>query len=291
MVEPRSNSLPDNYNFPANNLDLNGIRMHYIDEGSGHPVLMLHGNPTWSYYYRNLVHYLEKNHRCIALDHIGCGLSDKPQDYPYTLKTHIDNCEALVDSLELKSFDLVVHDWGGAIGMGLAVRNPERIRRIVIMNSAAFRSKRIPLRIAVCRIPILGKFMVRRLNLFLLASRYMATSSFPGLNGKTWEGYLYPYDTYENRIAIHNFVMDIPLDPRDQSYSVLEENEEKLSSLSDKKTLFLWGMKDFCFTPVFLEKWKKIFPHAASIEFPAASHFILEDEPRKTSKAISDFLE
>ena len=133
--------IKDLYPFESNFLELeDGLKMHYIDEGEGEVLLMLHGNPTWSFYYRNLIQSFQKKYRCIAPDHIGCGLSDKPQDYNYTLSTHIDNLEQLVNSLGLKDITLVMHDWGGSIGMGLAVRQPKLIKRLIIFNTAAFLS-------------------------------------------------------------------------------------------------------------------------------------------------------
>ena len=133
--------LSETYPFAQNSHDLPGsIRMNYVDHGEGESVLLLHGNPSWSFLYRDLVQQLSANQfRCIAPDHIGCGLSDKPQAYSYTLRKHIDNIESLAERLKLDSFHLVVHDWGGAIGCGLAVRNPERVRSLSILNTAAFR--------------------------------------------------------------------------------------------------------------------------------------------------------
>src|SRR5512137_1165151 len=120
------------YPFAGHYLDLDGLRLHYLDEGSGEPVVMLHGNPTWSFYYRNLVLALRDKYRCIVPDHIGCGMSDKPGDdrYDYTLQSRVDDLEALLDSLGVTNgITLVVHDWGGMIGMAYATRHPERIKR------------------------------------------------------------------------------------------------------------------------------------------------------------------
>ena len=121
----------DLYPFESRFIELGPHRMHYLDEGQGETLLMLHGNPTWSFYYRNLVKGLRSQYRCVVPDHIGCGLSDKPQEYNYTLSQHIDNLAALVDHLNLDHLTLVMHDWGGSIGMGLAVRAPEKIKRLI----------------------------------------------------------------------------------------------------------------------------------------------------------------
>ncbi|MBT3889925.1 MAG: alpha/beta fold hydrolase, partial [Planctomycetaceae bacterium] len=122
------------YPFQSNFMELDdGNRLHYVDEGSGPPVLMVHGNPTWSFYYRHLVQSLQDRYRAIAVDHVGCGLSSKPQRYPYTLTQHIQNLTLLMEHLELDGVHLVVHDWGGPIGLGMAGKFPEKIRSLTIL--------------------------------------------------------------------------------------------------------------------------------------------------------------
>ncbi len=143
------------YPFRSNFLDLDGLKYHYLDEGTGANLLMLHGNPTWSFYYRNLILGLKDEYRILAPDHIGCGLSDKPQQYNYTLARHIANLEILIDKLKLKDITLVLHDWGGAIGMGFAVKHPELVKRFVIFNTAAFLMPEIHFLLKICRMPLL----------------------------------------------------------------------------------------------------------------------------------------
>src|SRR5829696_4990519 len=129
------------YPFEGHFLPRPAGRLHYLDEGTGDPVVMLHGNPTWSFYYRDLVLALRDKYRCVVPDHIGCGLSDKPpaEKYDYSLRSRIDDLEALLDHLDLReNLTLVLHDWGGMIGMGYAARHPERVKRIVAMNTGAF---------------------------------------------------------------------------------------------------------------------------------------------------------
>ena len=281
--------ISDEYPFRSNYFELDGHKMHYLDEGQGHPVLMLHGNPTWSFYYRNLVKKLSADYRCIVPDHIGCGFSDKPQDYDYTVSTHINNVAKLVSKLNIEKMNLVVHDWGGAIGMGLAVRRPDLINKIVIMNTAAFTDTFIPLRIAVCRIPYVGEFAVRRLNLFVQAARFMATSKILGLSGQVLEGFLFPYRSFRDRVAIYRFVKDIPMKPEHISYPVIKEIEDKLQSLKDKKIVIIWGCRDFCFTTHFLDRWKNIFPEAETFLFENAGHYVLEDEKEEAIIRISEF--
>jgi len=276
-------------NAEDNYLSVEGGRMHFLDEGSGEPVVMLHGNPTWSFYYRNLVLGLREHFRCIVPDHIGCGLSDKPQQYPYTLEQHIENIFSLVEHLKLGKFHLVVHDWGGAIGMGLAVKKCiTRVKSLVVLNSAAFLSDQIPTRIAVCRTPVVGDILLRGLNVFVRGLLSMGTTR--GLSLETKEGYLFPYGNWHDRVAISRFVKDIPLSTDHPSYQTLLEIEEGLQHLQLKPMMIGWGMQDFCFTSHFLEKWIESFPKAKVQKFPTAGHLVLEDAREELIPSIRNFL-
>jgi pimeloyl-ACP methyl ester carboxylesterase len=264
------------------------IKYNYIDEGHGNPVIMVHGNPTWSFYYRKLVEKLKDQHRCIVPDHIGCGLSDKPQDYSYRLENHINNLDTLVKNLELKSFDLIVHDWGGAIGFGLATRYPEKINKIVILNTAAFTSKNIPFRINLCRIPWFGEKFIRAFNGFAWPATFMAVTK--KMDPKVKKGYLHPYNNYNNRLATARFVQDIPLNKSHPSYKTLKEIEDRLHLLKGKK-LIVWGKKDFCFNDSFLKKWQEIYPDAQKIILKDAGHYVIEDCHEETLSSIKGFLQ
>ncbi len=173
------------YPFTSHNLDLDGLAYHYLDEGSGDPVVMVHGNPSWSFYYRNLVLALRDRYRCIVPDHMGCGYSDKPSDdrYDYTLSRRIDDLERLLEQLGINdNITLVVHDWGGMIGMGYAVRHPQSIKRIVILNTAAFHlptEKPFPLALKICRDTLLGTLLVRGFNAFSLAASLWVANVTP----------------------------------------------------------------------------------------------------------------
>jgi len=286
MVRP--DWLNQLYPFKSNFLKLsNTLSMHYLDEGSSEPILMLHGNPTWSFYYRNLVSEFSKTNRVVVPDHIGCGLSDKPQDYEYTLQNHIDNLEKLVEHLNLKNFVLMVHDWGGPIGFGLIRRHPEWIKKIIILNTAAYTSEFIALRINMCRIPVLGEQVIRRLNGFALVATYMAVAK--KMSPEIRKGYLYPYDNYRNRIATAKFVADIPMNPRHRSFQTLKDIELSLSRHTCPK-LILWGEKDFCFNDYFLNRWKNIYPDADVKTFKNAGHYVLEDAGDEIITALKNFL-
>ena len=276
---------PKSFRTPA------GARMSYLDEGprGDEAVLFLHGNPTWSFYYRDLVRELSPKIRCIAPDHVGMGLSDKPAGHDYRLAARIADIEALVESLGLRRIHLVVHDWGGAIGFGLAVRNPGRVGKIAIMNTAAFHLDRIPRRIALCRTPLLGEFIVRGLNGFAEPATWMAMAR-RRLSWDERRGYLHPYGSWADRIGVHRFVRDIPMEPDHPSRSTLEEIERGLPGLSGHQKLIVWGGKDFCFDDAFLSRWRGIYPEAQVERIEGAGHYVLEDAGAEARGMISSFL-
>ena len=266
-----------------------GHTMSYLDEGCGPVVVMVHGNPSWSYLYRNVVSGLQSGYRCIVPDHLGCGFSDKPQQYPYHLENHIANLEALLDHLQIKQCVLVVHDWGGAIGMGWAGRHPEQVAGLVVLNTAAFRSSRIPLRIAVCRWPLLGRLLVRGCNGFAWPATFMAVSK--KMKPEVAKGFLSPYDSWKNRVAVHRFVQDIPLHPTHHSWQTLRKVEKSLKGLTDKPMLICWGGQDFCFNYSFYTEWQERFPKAITNYYPHAGHYVLEDAFTAVMGELTSFLE
>lgn len=268
-----------------------GAEMAYVDEGpqADEAVLLLHGNPTWSFFYRDLIRQLSPQVRCIAPDHIGMGLSEKPADYVYTLESRIRDIVALVEKLGLERIQLVVHDWGGAIGFGLATRYPDLIGRIVILNTAAFVSARIPLRIALCRAPAIGEWLVRKLNGFAWPATRMAMHN-RALSPDEKRGYLFPYDSWENRVAVHRFVTDIPLEKNHVSRVTLAEIESKLGLLAECPKLILWGGRDFCFNDHFLNTWQRVYPRAAVHRFTNAGHYVLDDSGSEARERAAQFL-
>ncbi|GAC1448129.1 MAG: alpha/beta fold hydrolase [Isosphaeraceae bacterium] len=281
---------------PGRDLDLGqGLNYHYLDEGKGEPVVMVHGNPTWSYYYRNLVEALRDDYRVIVPDHIGCGRSDKPGDdrYEYTLENRIHDLETLIDHLGLGGdLTLVVHDWGGAIGLGFATRHPERVARLVILNTAAFHlpgTKRFPWALRVCRDTPLGAFAVRGLNAFCRGTAAIGCKHHP-MPRSVREAYLAPYDSWANRRAIHRFVQDIPLRPGDRSHACLSAIEAGLDRFIDTPMLIAWGMRDFVFDRHFLDEWVRRFPSAEVRRFEEAGHYVLEDEGERIIPAVRAFL-
>jgi len=273
---------------PKNFQTRDGHKLSYLDEGEGPTVVMAHGNPSWSYLYRNMVTALMPEYRCLVPDHLGCGFSDKPQDYPYRLQNHIDNFTALLDDQRVERCVLVVHDWGGAIGMGWAGQHPERIAGLVILNTAAFHSSLIPQRIAVCRWPLIGDLLVRGLNGFALPATFMAVAK--KMDPEIRAGFLAPYNSWANRIAVHRFVQDIPLHSSHPSWDSLTQVESSLAQLGDKSMLICWGGKDFCFNDQFYAQWQQRFPSAQCHYFPEAGHYVLEDALPEVLEQVQPFL-
>ena len=283
------------YPFKPNYLKLNGINYHYVDEGKGEPMLMLHGNPTWSFYYRALIKEFSKQFRIIAPDHIGCGLSDKPDaaQYDYQLQSRVNDLESLLEHLGItKNITLIVHDWGGMIGAAYSVKYPERISRLIVMNTAAFfppGSKKIPLRLWLIRnLKWFGAPAVLGLNLFALAALHIA--SYKGLSKEVKAGLIAPYNSPKNRIATLKFVQDIPLTPQDPSYALVSSVEKNLHNLSHIPMLILWGKHDFVFDSDYLSEWRRRFPRAEVHYFSDAGHYVLEDLPDDVIRIIKNFI-
>ena len=280
----------DLYPFESRYLALDGERYHYLDEGTGEVLLLVHGNPTWSFYWRELITRCRGRYRLIAADHIGCGLSDKPEGAPYRLDWHVQNLTRLVESLNLANVTLLAHDWGGAIGMGAAQAMPERFSRFVLFNTAAFRSSRMPLRIRACRIPVLGPLAVRGLNGFARAALTMAVQRQERMTPAVRAGLLAPYDSWAHRVAIQRFIEDIPLSPAHPSYPALAAIEQRLAIFRDHPMMFIWGMRDWCFTPHFLDRFLEFFPAAEVHRLADAGHYVVEDAYERIVPLLENFL-
>ena len=268
--------------------------MHWVDEGKGDPVVMVHGNPTWSFHFRSLVAALRDRRRCIVPDHVGMGLSDKPGDdrYDYTLKSRVDDLEALLEHAGAKErVSLVVHDWGGMIGMAWAARHPERVERLVILNTAAFRlpeGKALPRELWWVRNTPLGALLVRGLNEFVEGSIRRCTVR--PLPPEVAEEYRRPFRSWGERRSVQRFVQDIPLAPGDPAWPVVEATEAALPRFADRPMLICWGMKDFVFDADFLAGWTRRFPEARVHRFEDAGHWILEDKPGEVAALVREFL-
>jgi haloalkane dehalogenase len=290
MLRSEHNDWRKLYPFASQFLSLGGHRFHYVDEGDGQPILMVHGNPTWSFYWRNLILAFRNRFRTIAPDHIGAGLSDKPQRYGYCLRQHVDNLVELIQNLDLREVTLVAHDWGGAIGLGAAVTVPSRFSRFVLFNTGAFPPPFVPLRIRACRTPLLGSWAIRRLNVFARGALVMATENPRRLKGSIAAGLLAPYDSWQHRVGIDRFVRDIPLTPRHATWKTLTEIESRLPQLADRPVQLIWGMRDWCFRRECLDRFQRHFPAAEIHCLPDAGHYVVEDANERVVELVREFL-
>jgi haloalkane dehalogenase len=290
-------SLPDYPFAPKTFVHPNGLSQSYLDEGprDGEVVVMLHGNPSWSYYWRKLALGLNEKYRCIVPDHIGMGLSDKPDDsnYTYTLQSRIDDLERLLDSLELgDKLTLAVHDWGGMIGFGWALKHADRVKRLVILNTATFplpAAKALPWQLQLGRDSKLGAGLIRGFNAFAGgAARFGVETKMPA---DVRRAYNAPYDSWANRISTLRFVQDIPLSPADRSWALVEEAGQRLPLYADRPTFIGWGLRDFVFDKHFLEGFQRALPNAEQHVFADAGHYVLEDKADVLVPAIRAFLE
>jgi pimeloyl-ACP methyl ester carboxylesterase len=281
------------YPFASHWLEVDGSRLHYLDEGDGDAslptLLFVHGNPTWSFHWRRLILALRNGYRCVAPDHLGCGLSDL-QSRPLRLVDHVDNVMRLVDALELERVTLVAQDWGGAIGLGALLARRPRFERIVLFNTGAFRPWFIPGRIRVCRTPLLGPLAVRGGNAFVRAALRMTLSRKRRLEPDVEAGVLAPYDSWARRAAVQQFVEDIPLSPRHPTWDALGAIEDRLPELAALPSLLVWGMLDWCFTPECLERFVTVWPQAEVHRLDDVGHWVVEDAPADAERLVESFL-
>jgi len=284
-------SWRDLYPFESHFMHVGGHRLHYVDEGAGEPLLFVHGNPTWSFYWRNLILGLRDRYRCVAVDHIGCGLSDKPQQYEYTLQRRIDDLVEVVERLDLRRATLVAHDWGGSVGLGTVQQLKERFGRIVLFNTGAFPPPFVPWRIAACRIPMFGTLAVRGMNAFARAALSMAVEKHERMTADVQAGLIAPYDSWQSRVAIDAFVKDIPFSARQPTWKTLERIETGLASLGTMPIQLIWGMRDWCFRPECLERFIRHWPEAEVHRFEDCGHYVVEDAPERIVPLMRDFLE
>ena len=281
------------YPFTPRYFDAGNFKMHYIDEGEGAPILLLHGDPTWGYLWRKFIPVLTQQHRVIVPDHMGMGKSDTPAEpYPYLLRHHIANLEALVTSLGLTDITLVVHDWGGPVGLGFAARHPELIKRLALMNTWAFArwpGAPFPKLVELIRSPR-GEAFVLEKNGYV-SRAITGTTNYPEkITPEVMTAYLAPFPTPESRRALLCWSRDITVNEGDPSWDDMAAIEKKLSLFEDVPVLIVWGMLDPILPPILFELWKSFYPHARAVEIPDASHFLQEDAPDEVIGAIVRFL-
>jgi haloalkane dehalogenase len=276
------------YPFDSHFYQVPAGRLHYVDEGSGPAVVMVHGNPTWSYLYRHLIKWLRPEHRCIAMDHIGFGLSDKPRDWSYLPSDHAANLTALIDGLGLKDITLVVQDWGGPIGLSYAAAHPENVARLIIMNTWAWPVNRDWYYIAFSGFvggPV-GRWLIRRYNFFARSVMRQAFGDKRKLTPAAHEHYLRALPTAEARKGSYVFPRQIV-----KATPWLDQIWSNIPVLKEKPTLIVWGMKDIAFREKELKRWESAFPAARTMRLTSVGHFVQEEAPDELAAAVVPFLQ
>ncbi len=285
--------LQDSYPFEHRFVATPHGRMHYVEAGSGDAVLCLHGNPTWSFLYREFVQGLSGQNRVVAPDLIGFGLSEKlshPKDY--SIQGHIDDVSALVESLDLRRVTLVMQDWGGPIGMGVALRHPDRIRALVVMNTLGFvpsGNGGPPLALRVLRAPVVGEQLVQGLGVFNRAFVRAGIAREDRRTPEVLRAYREVQGSWEERAGTLAFPRLIPIDRDDPTRALLERSDRFLSEFRGP-VLIVWGMRDPVFGEQILDEWRKRFPDAPVLEIEDAGHYLQEDAADQIVPRIRRFL-
>lgn len=278
----------EEYPFKSNYLKLDMGKLHYIDEGSGDPIVMVHGNPAWSFLYRHLIKGLSKKYRCIAPDHIGFGLSDKPEAWSYLPEDHAKNLNILIDKLNLRDITLVVQDWGGPIGLSYAIGRPDNVKRIIIMNTWMWSVKGDPYyeRFSNFMGGSVGRFLIKRFNFFVRVIMKKAMGDKSKLPKSIHRHYFKPLENPMDRKGCWTFPKQII-----ESSSWLSNLWLQKGKIKDKPALILWGMKDIAFRKQELNKWAELFSDSKIIRFDDAGHFVQEEKGSELCPIIEDFLE
>ena len=275
------------YPFKSHFLPLTMGRMHYVDEGNGSPIVMVHGNPTWSFLYRHLIKGLSKTHRCIAMDHIGFGLSDKPTEWSYLPEEHARNLEALLHHLDLKEITLIVHDWGGPIGLAYAIHHPDNVKNIILMNTWMWSAKGDPHYERFSKMiggPI-GRFLIKRFNFFVRVIMKQAMGDKSKLPPAIHQHYLKVARTPEERKGSWVFPKQII-----GSSDWLSHLWSQRDKLKEKPTLILWGKKDIAFRKKELEQWSALFLNKEVVVLEGVGHFVQEEKGEELCPIIERFL-
>ncbi len=273
--------------FTSRFVEIGEHRMHYLDEGDGPAVVLLHGNPTWCYLYRHLITNLSKNYRVIAPDQIGCGMSSRVSDF-IRFKERVSQFGQFIEQLGLGKFSLVMHDWGGPIGTAMALDRQSQVERLVYFNTTLTEVDSLPRLIKMAAAPVIGPFLTYWTDRFI---RYTTELGVGGkLSEKDKQGYFWPYKSVKSRKAIHDFVKDIPFSSSHPSYHELESLRGGINSLASLPVQIIWGLKDPCFHKGVMESVASHYPNAEVHAFEDASHLVIEDKRSEVLGLLRRFL-
>ena len=278
----------ESYPFTHRFMELPAGRMHYVDEGQGPTLLFVHGTPTWSFEYRHLIRELSASHRCIAPDHLGFGLSERPEGFDYTPEAHARNLAAFVERLGLEDFTLVVHDFGGPIALPLCLERPERVRRLVLLNTWMWSFEDDPGMKKRAKVAGggLGRFLYRHLNFSLKVVMPSAYGDKRKLTPRIHRQYLAPFPDADSRGRVL-WALARALNGSSTFYAAQWERRERLRG---RPTLILWGMKDSAFQPYLLSRWREALPDAKAVELAEAGHWPHEEAPETVVRELRAFL-
>lgn len=257
-------------------------KIHYIDEGFGPVVLMMHSCPFWSFEFRALIADLSRDHRVIAMDQMGFGLSDKPEDYDYRLETHANHVDSFVHALGLKKFSMILHGRGATIGMAYAVRHPDDISGFVTFNAQAFSEFTLPFGLQICRLKWIGAKILMLLNIFGRDIKHLPP--------EVREKYIDPVPGVNCRLPLQRFIEDIPCVPEDLSAQTMFTIENALWLLLEKPACIIWAEKDWLYKKSDRDRWRKYFPKAEYHTLKDAGRCITEDAPGEINGIVRDFL-
>ena len=275
------------YPFRSNYLNLEMGKMHYLDEGKGDPVVMLHGNPTWSFLYRHLVSGLSNSYRCIAVDYIGFGLSDKPKNWSYLPQDHAKNVEILMEKLGLKDITLIVQDWGGPIGISYAISHPDNVKQLVIMNTWAWSvSDDFHFRwFSRFLGGMFGKLLITRFKFFERTIMKAFNKNRSKFTKSIHQHYLRPFSNSKERKGVWMFPREIT-----GSSDWLQGLWSQRAKIKDKPALLIWGMKDVAFREMELKIWEDMFSHSKTVKLEGVGHYVPEETGSELIPIIKEFL-
>jgi len=286
----RSETFDRTFPFKPNFRETNGFQMHYVDEGKGEPIVCVHGEPTWGYLYRKFITPLSMFNRVVVPDHMGFGKSDVPQDKPYILAQHIDNFTKLLLELDLQDITLVCQNWGGPISLGFATAHPEKVKRLVIMNTGVGVLP-VGTRTWISDMEEKGIYEDVLGDMATFIPRMFAATLVSGPPSETLiRAYTAPFPNRASCVGAIAFPRDIPVGDDHPSAKTMRSIEQNLDLLRGKEKIIIWGMKDPVFPKRTFDWWKKVYPRTKSYELPEASHWLQEDCPETIVTIITNFL-